>query len=888
MTQAKKSNKFYYGTTDNAVTHDTELCKTAIDLYCIMENMMDKKTRSIKQVEVSTLAKLLNRANSTVRVHLATFVRLGIIARILRKHPNNPKRNMASGFVIYGRFALRYRGTEFAGPDNFVWPEGLSPEENELKRKSKIGVPTPKNEREKIPEPLLQDDSLKTTLTRDVCTTYVEQTASNDGEAKATPESIPQPEENPETPRIGLNDTAHHQVVIPDNVPDDLRPTAQYFLYKTGRKRITPNEVKRMRETLKNHWPTRINKEIDVAVARFIRDGKTLSSLSFGYIAHALADQVSRPSAKKTTQSDEKAPQSTPAEAHEELQVSSEEVLHMTVSEAEKVIADYAVSHKTDEIPDALKEMVFASLQAYGDRIDLYDYVSLKLGREYSYDEIEKMYMHSPVQTQTRLHEAFVIDNACAKCESCTECRLPAHTPKGLRSIHISVATRPNGTKCLNAELGGNLPCKHVLSAPQTTDPEYERRVMNSGLTPAQTLQTLDSYKGVSEDAIVAKAHAIMALKNGTNLILSGHAGAGKTHLAIAIAIEAMKAGRNAIVASMPEMLDKICQAHQQHTDPFGLMMKYKEVSCLVLDDWGKERTSEARLDYLYQIIDFRYKHGLQTIVTTNALNKDELKNKFNADKIDPLVSRLLENGDWVSILDAGDYRETLRAERKIETPEPPDTQIDTAVKLGTAQPAIDISGLPKNACETNEKTINSEVARVPVDNVSDVSGDAREYDVDAWIDAQCDEAMFEQNNVEVDAWLDEQCAAGTVPEEPAPEGAPAPEANYRDMAREKMFNPMSETGEYIPLSYEDVVDAGYGLSPQEYAGYMLQRKAKYDELKAERDARASEIPDYAGTSIINADDEPVDVVPELEAWTNEEIQQVYEDLYGENTGLPF
>ena len=45
--------------------------------------------------------------------------------------------------------------------------------------------------------------------------------------------------------------------------------------------------------------------------------------------------------------------------------------------------------------------------------------------------------------------------------------------------------------------------------------------------------------------------------------------------------------------------------------------MKYKGVQCLVLDDLGKQRNTEAAWDYLYQIINYRYENKLQTIVTT-------------------------------------------------------------------------------------------------------------------------------------------------------------------------------------------------------------------------------------------------------------------------------
>ena len=50
--------------------------------------------------------------------------------------------------------------------------------------------------------------------------------------------------------------------------------------------------------------------------------------------------------------------------------------------------------------------------------------------------------------------------------------------------------------------------------------------------------------KPETPEVMVAKAAAILAAKTGRNLVLAGNAGTGKTHLAVAIAKDAMKAGR--------------------------------------------------------------------------------------------------------------------------------------------------------------------------------------------------------------------------------------------------------------------------------------------------------------------------------------------------------
>ena len=78
---------------------------------------------------------------------------------------------------------------------------------------------------------------------------------------------------------------------------------------------------------------------------------------------------------------------------------------------------------------------------------------------------------------------------------------------------------------------------------------------------------------------------------------------------------------------------------------------------CLVIDDLGKDRGTDAWCDYLYQIIDYRYTHDLQTIITTNALTLEELAGWWRAEYIQPIISRLLERGSWVTIAHSGAYR---------------------------------------------------------------------------------------------------------------------------------------------------------------------------------------------------------------------------------------
>ena len=101
-----------------------------------------------------------------------------------------------------------------------------------------------------------------------------------DGEA-VTPEEAPKPR-NPE------------EVCTPDDAPDIMKPTAQYFLQQTGRQGLTWDEISVLRDLAVTQYPSRVQKEIDTAVKRFLKRGQSLGTLTFGYIAGSLKHQPTR------------------------------------------------------------------------------------------------------------------------------------------------------------------------------------------------------------------------------------------------------------------------------------------------------------------------------------------------------------------------------------------------------------------------------------------------------------------------------------------------------------------------------------------------------------------------------------------------------------------
>lgn len=87
-----------------------------------------------------------------------------------------------------------------------------------------------------------------------------------------------------------------------EGVPQIMLATVEYFLLKTGRKEITPQELSALKALEKIHVPARVNHEIARAVARYEKLNRPLHSLTLEYIYESLKYQTSRRKCRSETQ----------------------------------------------------------------------------------------------------------------------------------------------------------------------------------------------------------------------------------------------------------------------------------------------------------------------------------------------------------------------------------------------------------------------------------------------------------------------------------------------------------------------------------------------------------------------------------------------------------
>lgn len=111
----------------------------------------------------------------------------------------------------------------------------------------------------------------------------------------------------------------------------------------------------------------------------------------------------------------------------------------------------------------------------------------------------------------------------------------------------------------------------------------------------------------------------------GPGLVLSGSVGTGKTHLACAVAMQALHAPTPSGFATarfwnVPSLLMEIRATYRQdaHEGEDEIIERAAECDLLILDDLGAERGTDHAHERLYLIINDRLESGRTTVVTTN------------------------------------------------------------------------------------------------------------------------------------------------------------------------------------------------------------------------------------------------------------------------------
>ena len=138
------------------------------------------------------------------------------------------------------------------------------------------------------------------------------------------------------------------------------------------------------------------------------------------------------------------------------------------------------------------------------------------------------------------------------------------------------------------------------------------------------------SPRAEAEIALHASRELIAKLGNNPpSLILTGHTGVGKTHLAHAIAGEAIKNGASVLYFTAPQLFEHLSELTFSRNYSLEDRDLISGCDLLIIDDLGTELTNTYTASELFRLIEERIQKKRATVISTN-LTASEIKNRYS------------------------------------------------------------------------------------------------------------------------------------------------------------------------------------------------------------------------------------------------------------------
>lgn len=186
-----------------------------------------------------------------------------------------------------------------------------------------------------------------------------------------------------------------------------------------------------------------------------------------------------------------------------------------------------------------------------------------------------------------------------------------------------------------------------------------------SGAAMGQTLFNFKTaFKGAKDDGLVnclQAAEDFAEHPDGRWLVMWGERGSGKSHLCAAVANHLIGAGTPALFITAPDLLAALKEAMDLQTNTeqesySGRLKMMKNAPALILDDLGAESGSAWSDGVIFEVIDFRYRNRLPTMIATNV----------PLEEFDPRVASRMQDAAFVTVVEnaAPDFRRRPVGER--------------------------------------------------------------------------------------------------------------------------------------------------------------------------------------------------------------------------------
>ena len=193
-----------------------------------------------------------------------------------------------------------------------------------------------------------------------------------------------------------------------------------------------------------------------------------------------------------------------------------------------------------------------------------------------------------------------------------------------------------------------------------------QRRIAAAKLGKFKAMADFDwSWPATCDRAQLEELFTGKFIQSGTNVILVGQNGLGKTMIAKNMAYQALLAGHRVLFVSASAMLNDLA-AQDSASALRRRLAKYCRPAVLAIDELGYLSYGNRHADLLFEVVTRRYEGSKPVIVTTNRAFSDWNQTFPNASCVVTLIDRLVHRSEIVH-LEGESYR-LKEAKERAET----------------------------------------------------------------------------------------------------------------------------------------------------------------------------------------------------------------------------
>jgi DNA replication protein DnaC len=202
------------------------------------------------------------------------------------------------------------------------------------------------------------------------------------------------------------------------------------------------------------------------------------------------------------------------------------------------------------------------------------------------------------------------------------------------------------------------------------------------------TVKSLDSFQFEEipslNKALVLKLFGGQYLAAGENVVLIGGQGTGKTHLSIALGVQACNAGKTVRFYTVADLVHQLVEARDQK-QVLNLQQKLSKIELLILDELGRVECNQDQANLLFQVIASRYERK-STIISSNLEFKDWSSVFVTQNLTSALLDRLIHRCHILEVNgESYRFKESIRRKKsKEKSTQPTQKRSETAEESGS------------------------------------------------------------------------------------------------------------------------------------------------------------------------------------------------------------